>query len=286
MMATPTMTKPTPTRKAPRISVQSSARISTGRKLPVNPCIVLNVSAGGALLYSDAPIDEGTIIQVELGEPIFPIPRLVSANVKHLDKAPDDFLTSLIEKGKIPAKSKGYLLGVEFVKLSEEQRRTLTKFIQMHVREEQRRRAAAKGVEELQLRTARDRVFRLEKPRVPTWMYAIGLLVGAFEIVTGIFNGMDDGTIAWHAGVPMAICWVVGRVTVEVAGRLEPIPEEATIIAATDGEFDDIDELLADADSALDKPPEPSEADDEPDPALVGSGEEVVKTGAAALTTT
>lgn len=285
-MATPLATKPTPTRKAPRISVQSSARISTGRKVPVNPCIVLNVSAGGALLFSEAPIAEEMVIQVELGEPIFPIPRLVGACVKHLDKAPDDFLASLIERGKLPAKSKGYLLGVEFVRLSEEQRRTLTKFIQTHVREEQRRRVAAKGDDAFQLRTARDRVFRMEKARVPTWMYTLGLLVGAFEIVTGIVTGMNDGAIAWHAATPMAICWVVGRATIAIVAWLEPVPEEATIVAATDGEFDDINEVLADADTELDKPPAPDEAEEEQDPALIGSGEDAVKAGTAVMATT
>ncbi|HKD75727.1 MAG TPA: hypothetical protein VKB76_09540, partial [Ktedonobacterales bacterium] len=59
-----TMTKPTaptPTRKTPRISVQSKGRISLGRKLPINPCMVLNVSAGGALLFAEKPVEEGTV---------------------------------------------------------------------------------------------------------------------------------------------------------------------------------------------------------------------------------
>jgi len=275
-------TAPTPTRKTPRISVQSKGRISLGRKLPINPCMVLNVSAGGALLFAEKPVEEGTVMQVELGAPIFPVPRLISVTVKHLERASNAVLAALVEKGRIAEKTKGYLLGVEFVRLDEEQRGTLTKFIQSHIRDEQRRRAA-RGTDG-QVHTALDRTIHVERPAVPGWVYSIGLVIGAFEIITGIMQGQSDVDIAWHAGVPMAVIWAVARISVELLGRLAPeTPPDAEIVAETDDSATGIDDILSDADSLLDKLPAEEEAQGEDDPSLISSGEEVVKAGTTSI---
>ena len=277
-VASSPLPKPTPTRQTPRINMQSTARISSGRNLPVTPCLVLNVSKGGALIFSGANIEPETIIQVELGPPIFPIARLVSATVKHVDPAPDHLLLSLRTSGKIPAKSGGYLLGVKFNEMTNEQQQTLLTFIQKHVREEQQRRAATKGEDGQAVRTALNRKMRLEKPRLPAWVYAAALLVGAFEIVAGIFTGSNESDIAWHAAVPMALIWVVGRITMAVYLQLDDgPPAETEIVATLSGMETNIDEVLADADSELDKaPPVEPDSADEANRSLVSSGLEVV----------
>jgi len=84
----------------------------------------------------------------------------------------------------------------------------------------------------------------------------------------------------------MAVIWAVARMSVELLERLAPeTPPEAEIVAETDGAETDIDEILSDADSLLDKPPKGEEAEDVGDPTLISSGEEVVKVGTASMTT-
>lgn len=252
---------PTPTRAAPRIAVQSTTRIGGLNKQPIAQCTLINISLGGVLLFTHDQQKADALIQIELGPPIFPVPRLVRGRVAHVADAPEELLTVLRAKDKADKKKKGYLIGVEFTIMEKEAQQTLARFIRQKLREEQQRRAG-----DARLRSARDRVVRLNKVRAPRWAYLLGLLVGAYELVTSILNGANDLIVAARVGVALATFWFVGRIAAAVWYQLEGwrVPE-ATIVARTDGAAHTVDEVLADADSKLDLPPE-EEVDAPPDP--------------------
>jgi hypothetical protein len=245
----------TPTRAAPRIAVQSDTRISGPNKQPISQCMLINVSQGGALLFTHEQQKDDALIQIELGPPIFPIPRLVRGRVAHIADAPEELLAVLRDKGKADKKKKGYLVGIEFTVMEKEARQTLARFINQRLREEQQRRAADRP-DAPRPRSARDRVVRLDKARVPRWAYLLGLLTGAYELVAGLMNGDNDLVIAVRVGVALATFWFVGRIAAAVWNQLESwrVPE-ATIVARADGAAHTLDEVLADADSELDLPP-------------------------------
>src|SRR5579875_2523089 len=136
---------PTPTRKAPRIAVQSDSRIGKDGKAPIYQSTVLNISMGGVLLFTHAPQKQDAVVQIELGAPVFPISRLVRGRVAHIADAPEELLAVLHEKGKAERKKKGYLVGIEFTHIEKDDRQTLSRFIRQRLREEQKRRAAERG---------------------------------------------------------------------------------------------------------------------------------------------
>lgn len=255
---------PTPTRANARIAVQTKARISAGAKTPVYESIVLNVSMGGALIFTEAKHEQGTTIQVELGLPIMPVPRLVRGRIAHIDPAPDDVLAMLVAKGRLTEGRKGSLLGIEFISLEKDVRLTLSRFIEARMREEQERRTAGNSGGSRR-RTARDRVLFEDRRHVPSWAYTLGLLTGSFILINGIISNQDSNDILKYVGLAMGGFWVTGRVAIGVWSQLEAErPPEAMIIAKTDGMTNDVEEVLADADSALDLPPEDEELIAEP----------------------
>lgn len=253
---------PTPTRAAPRIAVQSATRIGGLDKQPIAQCTLINVSQGGVLLFTHDHQKDDALIQIELGPPIFPVPRLVRGRVAHVADAPEELLAVLRDKDKADKKKKGYLVGVEFTFMEKEAQQTLARFIRQKLREEQQRRAEGRP-SDARPRSARDRVVRLDKVRVPRWAYLLGLLVGAYELVAGILNGDNDLIVAARVGVALATFWFVGRIAAAVWHQLEGwrVPE-TTIVARTDGAAHTVDEILADADSELDLPAEDA---DEPE---------------------
>jgi hypothetical protein len=263
----------TPTRKAPRIAVQSASRIVGDGKAAINRSMILNVSLGGALLFTHGTQKEGESIHIELGQPIFPIPRQVRGRVAHVADAPEEILTLLRDKGYADKKKKGYLLGIEFTHVEREDRQTLEHFIRQKVREEQQRRAEERGDGE-RPRSARDRLMRTEGLRTPRWAYLLGALAGMFVLATGIAQGDDELTVALHVGIALAAFWVLGRIAATIWDQLDAsAPPDATIIAHTDKPITDVDEALADADSMLDLPPEEEENGPAPDPSPSADGE-------------
>lgn len=282
--------KPTPLRKAPRIDVQSAARFGVGEKAPVSPSIVLNVSTGGALLFSPLSVPENITMQIELGSPIFAEPRLVVAKVTHCAAAQPELLKLLTEQGKLPAKSKGFLLGVEFVNQPADQLMQITAFIQTQIHKEQKRRAGAMA-NARRIHTARDRALHSEHLIIPRWIYALGVMIGAGVITTGILHGDDEARIALHAGVPMLILWVTTRISLGAYTRIVPLfISQFEIIAQSDGTTSNLTAILADDDSRLDLPStQPDEPEEEEEkktatpndskmpPELIGSGREIVE---------
>jgi hypothetical protein len=243
----------TPLRQMPRVAMQGATKVSTSKQTPVSPGLVINVSTGGALMLSSARVEQGAAIQLELGEPIFPVARLVSARVTHVDRAPDHLLAELEQKGKgVGRKAEAYLLGCKFLILDDETRKTLAKFVHDHVDEERQRRAEAQQGDP-KVRTARDRAVAIPRPVAPPWSYALGLAVGAYVVATGVWQNADDLTIALHGAAALFIFWIAGRAASQIWLRLEAWrAPEATIVAITDGTAADVVEALADADSALD----------------------------------
>ncbi len=244
----------TPLRANPRISLERKTKYGIAGKsgkVPTSAGIVLNVSLGGALLYSSQAVKADTLIQVELGEPIFPVPRIIPAIVKHTVPAKEEMLLSLANRGLIDSKQKGYLIGVEFAYLKDELRATLLKFIKAEIKKEEERRAA----EGKSKSTARDRELLAKPPVVPIWAYALGMLTAAVIIVYGILLGEDELTTAIHGMLALAVFWLMGRMSAWIWNHLEIWrPTEATIVATTDGATEDIDDVLADADSQLKMP--------------------------------
>jgi hypothetical protein len=262
----------TPTRKAPRIAVQSSSQIVGEGKANVNRSMILNVSLGGALLFTHGPQKSGEVIQIELGAPIFPIPRQVRGRVAHVADAPDEILTLLRDKGYADKKKKGFLLGIEFTHVEREDRQTLERFIRQQLREEQERRTEERGNGQ-RPRSARDRVMRTEGPRTPRWAYMLGALAGMFVLATGIAQGDDSLLVALHVGIALIAFWVLGRIAATIWDQLDAsAPADATIIARTDKPITDVDEALADADSALDLLAD-EEEDPTPNPSPSADGE-------------
>lgn len=258
--------KPTPTRKTPRITVETKTRI--GAKAPVVQSTVLNVSAGGALIYTDTKQVEGTDIKIELGPPIFPVARLVQGCIRHVDDAPEEMVTSLFERGKIAKKKRGYLLGVEFIAVEKEDRLTLARFVKLRAREERERRLAGRAGEQ-QMHSARDRTVQVGPVTIPSWAYLLGLLTGAYALISGILGGASDVDVAIHVGAALATFWFVGRIAANVWHQLEGWrANENLIVATTDGTEESLDEVLADADSALDLPDDEDEAGENSPPAL------------------
>jgi hypothetical protein len=247
---------PTPTRGNARVQVQATTQINAGAKVPVYGSTVLNLSMGGALIFSHARLKEDALLGVELGPPIFPISRLVRARVAHIKEAPDEVLTILRQKGKAHKKKKGYLIGVEFTHMETDDRQTMERFIKNHLRDEKRRRIEEGGGEEAK-HTARERVVQLNPATVPHWAWGLGLFVGLYEFISGWMDGVGSWGIALHVGAALLLFWFVGRIAAAVWNQLEAwrMPD-ATIVAHIDGTETDLDEVLADADSELEVPDE------------------------------
>jgi len=256
MMPTPeeTTPPPTPTRRTPRVQVQGPTRISLGGKEPVYHSSVLSVSMGGALIFSNAKLQEDALLQIELGTPIFSVSRLVRARVAHVNDAPADVTAILREKGKADKKRKGYLIGVEFTYMEPDDRQVLQRFIKQQLHDEKKRRVDDQTGEETK-HTARERVVHLKPAPVPTWAWGLGFVVGLYEFVNGWVQNASSWQIALHAGVALLVFWFVGRIAAFVWNQLEAwrLPD-ATIIAHTDGSDTDQDAMLVDADSELHHP--------------------------------
>jgi len=245
---------PTPTRDNARVQVQATTRLSTGGREPIYQSTVLNVSMGGALIFSNSKLKDDALVQIELGAPIFPISRLVRARVAHVVDAPDEVLAILREKGKADKKKKGYLIGVEFTYMESDDRQTMQRFIKQQLHDEKQRRIEEGGGAEAK-HTARERVVQLRPASIPDWAWAIGLCVGLYEFFSGWFGGVGSWSIALHVGAALALFWFVGRIAAAIWNQLEAWrTPDATIIAHTDGTATDLDEVLADADSELDLP--------------------------------
>ncbi len=250
----------TPTRTTPRITVQSTGKLGKDKREPYLNCVVLNVSTGGTLLFSPVKQIKDERVQIELGQPIFPVSRLMHGRIAHCAGAPPELLAVLGSKALIPSKVKhGYLVGIEYTHIEREDRQTLDRFIRQRLQEERKHRADLP--ENLKkMHTARDRIVYLEKAKVPIWAYVLGFLIGTYELVTGILQGDSDLTIVLHVGVTLGVFWLIGRVAASVWNELDTwrVPAQ-TIVAHSDGTAETLDEILADADSELDQL-EPEEA--------------------------
>jgi hypothetical protein len=243
---------PTPTRESARVQVQTTTRLRTGGKEPIYQSTVLNVSMGGALIFSNSKLKDDALLQIELSAPIFPISRLVRARVAHVAEAPDEVLAILREKGKADKKKKGYLIGVEFTFMEPDDRQTMQRFIKQKMHDEKKRRIEEGGGDEAK-HTARERVVQLSPASIPEWAWAIGLCVGLYEFFSGWFGGVGSWSIALHVGVALVLFWFVGRIAAAIWNQLEAWrTPDATIVAQIDGTEIDLDEVLADADSQLD----------------------------------
>lgn len=244
----------TPLRANPRISLEKKMSYSVAGKtgkVPTSAGIVLNVSTGGALLFSSQAVKAETLIQVELGAPIFPVPRILPAIVKHSVPAQEDMLRSLVIRGLIGPKQKGFLIGVEFAYLKDDLRNSLVKFIKAELKKEEERRQSNGKIGS----TARDRELLAKPPIVPIWAYMLGMLTAATSIIYGVVRGEDELTTAIHGMLALAGFWILGRISAWTWNQLEIWrPTEATIVATTDGATADIDDVLADADSQLTMP--------------------------------
>ncbi|MBA3826520.1 MAG: PilZ domain-containing protein, partial [Ktedonobacterales bacterium] len=190
---------PTPTRHNPRVQMQANTQLKLGAKAPIYQSTVLNVSLGGALIFSNSQLKEDDLLQIELGAPIFPISRLVRARVAHIVDAPEDVLTILRDKGKADKKKKGYLIGVEFTYIEPDDRQTLERFIKQKFQDEKKRRIIEGDGEEAK-HTARERVVYLKPAPVPAWAWGVGLGVGLYEFFSGWFSGVGSWNIAVHVG--------------------------------------------------------------------------------------
>jgi hypothetical protein len=248
---TQTATEETPKRQSPRVAVQSDSRIGVGDKKPISISVVLNISDGGVLMFTHSKHQEGASIQIELSEPIFPVARLVRGRIAHIAAVPEDLLAALRDKGKADKKQEGYLLGIEFISMDDDTRKTLDRFIHQRLQQEKKRRTEENG--EDKQHTARERKMRLKKAQVPAWAFMLGFLVGSYEVVSGILNNLDDTTIIWHAGLALLTFYAVGRIAVAVWTQLDAGRDtEATIIARLDHPVSDVEEALADADTEID----------------------------------
>lgn len=251
-------TEATATRRAARIELQSESSISAGGNAPFYPSVVLNVSEGGALIFTHTKQREGANIQIELGEPVFPVSRLVRGHISHVGDAPEELLLLLRDKEKADKEQGGYLLGVEFTYIDKADQKTLKSFIRQRTREEMQRRANTPGGGKG--RTARHRMVRLKKTQVPAWAFLLGFFTGAYELTTGLLHGDDDTTVIVHAGAALLTFWVVGRIAVTVWYQLDAWrATEATIITHVTDPSGDVDHALADADTQL-TVEEPAEA--------------------------
>ncbi len=238
------------------MQLHSTTQISTGGKEPVYQSTVLNVSMGGALIFSNSKLKEDAALQVELGTPIFPISRLVRARVTHVADAPDDVLEILREKGKADKKKKGYLIGIEFTYIEPDDRQTMERFIKGQLHDEKKRRMD-QGIGDEAKHTARERVVRLKRAPVPNWAWGLGFGVGLYEFVSGWFSGVGSWAITLHVGAALVLFWFVGRIAAALWNQLEAWrTPDATIIAHVDGTETNLDEVLADADSELEVPDE------------------------------
>lgn len=251
----PSASAPLPTRRSPRITVEADTRIGAADKMPLFPSVVLNVSEGGALIFTHHQQREGAHIQMELGEPIFPTSRVVHGRIAHVADAPDELLMVLRAKEQAEMDKGGYLLGIEFVALTDEVQMTLQRFIAQRTWEERQRRTGEDGT--VQQPTARDRKFRPKRVRVPTWAYMLGLFMGAYILVTGLLQGASETDIALHTGVALAASWGMGRLAVILWPMLEGWrTPDATFTIRADKLGNGV--TLADADTEL-TPPAPNE---------------------------
>jgi hypothetical protein len=254
MIPQPSAPAATPTRGNARVQVQATTQINTGNKAPIYGSTVLNLSMGGALIFSHARLQENALLGVELGPPVFPISRLVRARVAHIKEAPEEVMTILRQKGKADKKKRGYLIGVEFTYVEPDDRQTMERFIKQQLREEKQRRIDEGGGEETK-HTARERVVQLNPAAVPNWAWALGFFVGLYEFVSGWLAGAGSWGIALHVGAALLLFWFVGRIAAAVWNQLEAWrTPDATIVAHIDGTETNLDEVLADADSELEVP--------------------------------
>ena len=245
-----TDTEATATRRAARIELESDSGIRSNENAPFYPSVVLNVSEGGALIFTHTKQREGANIQIELGEPIFPISRLVRGHISHVGDAPEELLLLLRDKEKADKEKGGYLLGVEFTYIDNADQKTLKRFIRQRTRDEMQRRA--KDPTSKKNRTARHRMIRLKKAQVPAWAFLLGFFTGAYELTTGLLHGDDETSVIVHTGAALLTFWVVGRIAVAVWYQLDAWrATEATIITHVDGPVSDVDQALADADTHL-----------------------------------
>jgi PilZ domain len=279
----------TPTRRSARISVNSDFRMRS-HKGSVTRGIVLNVSDGGALLFCLNQLEDDEAVQVELAEPIFPVSRLVNARVRHVEPASKEIVAMLHQKERLSSKeNSGYLIGVEFTRIDVEDLRTLRKFVRSHVKDEYKRRSStvvdprhmsdAQGNISLRLtkpgrsgesaydslaRTAFNRSVRVKKLRTPAIAFSIGLLGSAFIFYFGFFNGWDSGFMALRMLAFLCLAWLIGYLLTMLWAWLDDWrDEDATIFATTDGATDNIDEILADADTLLGVPDDGNETKDQ-----------------------
>lgn len=243
-----------PTRRSPRIGTEGYTRYGREKQNPVQSGLILNVSERGVQLFVDAELPLNTILQIEVGDPIFSPPQLVKGKVRHIQPAPKAVEEMMRQQGKLRTRAKGYLLGVELVQLDAEQQRILKNFVKEHTLEEQKRRGESS--ESSQMRSAYDRVYQQHKTQVPRWIYAAALLSGAYMIAMGIMQGRDNLTVAIQTSAVLIGCWVVGQIGSNVWAWLEVnTGNNAVIVATMDGDTTAGDDTIADADSQLDLPP-------------------------------
>ncbi len=239
---------PTATRYAPRVKLAGKANFSVKTKSPMAAGVILNISISGALLFSARPVKEGSVIKVELGEPVFPVKKVLPSVVRHIRPAAEDLLTSLSDLKLVKSKQKGYLVGVEFIALKPEESDTLAKFIKKELKEEKKRREE----DGTQNHTARDRHVVSKPPLVPSWSYGLGFLTGAYIFVDGLLNGADGVDIAIHVAITLTLFWAIGRVTSWSWNQMESWRSpEAIIVAASAADDKSLEEILDDADSHI-----------------------------------
>ncbi len=239
---------PTATRYAPRVKLASRTNFSLKTKSPMAAGVILNISISGALLFSAKPVKEGSVIKVELGEPVFPVQKILPSVVRHIRPAAEDLLASLSQLKLIKMKQKGYLVGVEFIALRPEESDTLAKFIKKELKEEKKRREEDGN----QNHTARDRHVISKSPLVPSWAYGLGFLTGVYIFADGLLNGSDGVDIAIHVTITLALFWTIGRVTSWSWNQMESWRSpEAIIVAASATNDKSLEEILDDADSHI-----------------------------------
>lgn len=261
----------TPLRTAPRVAVNTSAKIGTApQKPPISQSRVLNVSTGGALLLANARQTEGATIYIELGPPVFAEPALLAARVAHVDPAPPHLAALLAESGKPGAKRGAlYLLGVQFVNLSPEHAKTIAAFVRQRVELERKRRGD-------ESHSARDRAPQTRRIETPRWAYALGLVAGLYRGLTGLAAGENDLTVALTVLATLGLAWFAGRCYAAVWAQLETWhAPEAIVIAhqaaiADDGTIPDADStlLVAGADDEADALPNAAPPTPLPSPVL------------------
>ncbi len=239
-------------RQSPRVTTRGEARIVPTTpprgKVPIQRSQVLNISLGGALILSTGMQQMGNVIEVELGAPIFPNAILVSARVAHVADAPPQLAAQLaVGKQKI----KAYLLGVEFLRFPDDQQAILKSYLKGRVELERRQRDGTKP-------TVRDRS-TTPPGQVPSWAYALGLLLGVYIAIQGLIQGQSDTTIALNVVLSLVGSWMIGRITAFLWLSME-------VWRAPAARLIDKDTPMEDADTTLDTAKLGSNFGDDEDP--------------------